>query len=267
VDFSIITPSLNYGRFLGECLASVADQEGVTLEHLVYDAGSTDMSREVASDFPNIVWIEETDSGMSEAINKGFERAQGDWVMWLNADDRLLPGVLGLLLQQLKQSEADVMYGDWNFINSSGEFTRRVKSLKWSALINCHHHCFVASTAAFLRRASIIDQGYRLRNDFRYVMDGEFYARLHAAGKSFVYLPVAVADFRLHSANASQINLAGQSSMDEVLRAERQHVESRAIRRCYGITLFKDPYLNGLVDGLLWIYCKLWKAVKKTLRL
>ena len=44
-------------------------------------------------------------------------------------------------------------------------------------------------------------------------------------------------------------------------RAERQHVESRAIRRAYGITLFKDPYLNGRIDGILWIVAKGWKTV------
>jgi hypothetical protein len=51
--------------------------------------------------------------------------------------------------------------------------------------------------------------------------------------------------------------------MDTILAAERQHVESRAIRRAYGITLFNDPYLNGLIDGILWIAAKGWKFVLK----
>ena len=51
--------------------------------------------------------------------------------------------------------------------------------------------------------------------------------------------------------------------MERILAAERQSIESRAIRRVYGITLFEDPYLNGLVDGMLWIVAKGWKAVKK----
>ena len=79
MDFTIITPSLNYGRFLGDCLESVATQEGVTLEHLVIDGGSTDESEEVAAQFPHAVWTRESDQGMSDAINKGFDRAKGDW--------------------------------------------------------------------------------------------------------------------------------------------------------------------------------------------
>jgi hypothetical protein len=51
--------------------------------------------------------------------------------------------------------------------------------------------------------------------------------------------------------------------MDTILAAEKQHVESRAIRRAYGVTLFDDPYLNGLIDGVLWIIAKVWKLVLK----
>lgn len=174
MDFTIITPNFNYGIFLDDCLRSVADQNSVTFEHLVYDAGSTDMSADVASRFPHVSWISETDGGMSEAINKGFDQAKGDWVMWLNADDRLIPGVLSSLLSYLKSCDDDIVYGKWNFITNDGSFLRHVKSLEWSAFINIHHHCFVASAAAFYRKSSIIDKGFRLREDFHYVMDGEF---------------------------------------------------------------------------------------------
>ena len=51
--------------------------------------------------------------------------------------------------------------------------------------------------------------------------------------------------------------------MKKIWAAERQHMESRAIRRAYGVTLFNDPYLNGLVDGVLWILARVWKQVRK----
>ena len=264
-DFTIITPSLNYGRFLGDCLSSVAEQSGVTFEHLVFDAGSKDESAIVAAGFPNVTWLQEPDRGMSDAINKGFEKASGDWVMWLNADDRLKPSALAEILAFIKNSTADVIYGDWDFINEAGDFQRHVTAPKWSLFVHVHHHCFIGSTAAFYRRKTVIDEGQRLRQDFRYVMDGELYARLDAARKRFEHVPVTVADFRLHGANASQRYLGKSKDMETILAAERQHVESRAIRRVYGITLFQDPYLNGLVDGILWIVAKGWKGVKKCL--
>jgi glycosyltransferase involved in cell wall biosynthesis len=263
MHFTIITPSLDYGRFLGDCLKSVAEQTGVTFEHLVIDGGSTDDSAAVAALFPLAEWTQEPDKGMSDAINKGFERAQGDWVMWLNADDRLKPGALAEILVLLEKSTADVVYGDWDFIDEAGSFLRHVKAPGWSLFVHVHHHCYVGSTAAFYRRATVTGEGHRLREDFRYVMDGEFYARLDAAGKRLEHVPVTVADFRLHGANASQRHLGKTREMAVILAAERQHVESRAIRRAYGITLFKDPYLNGLVDGVLWIAARAWKLCMK----
>lgn len=263
MDFTIITPSMNYGRYLGDCLASVAGQTGVTLEHLVYDAGSTDDSAAVAAGFPHVHWVQEPDKGMSDAINKGFGQARGDWVIWLNADDRLKPGALARILAELKKSDADVVYGDYDFIDSPGNLIRHMKVPRWSAFVHIHHHCYVPSTAAFYRNSTVIAKGYRLREDFRYVMDGEFYARLDSDGKRFKHVPLDVADFRMHGANASQRHLIRTRDMDTILAAERQHVESRAIRRAYGITLSNEPYLAGLIDGVLFLFAQGWKAVLK----
>jgi glycosyltransferase involved in cell wall biosynthesis len=263
MDFTIITPSLNYGHFLDDCLSSVAGQTDVTFEHLVFDAGSTDDSAEVAARFPHVRWMQEPDKGMSDAINKGFERAQGDWVIWLNADDRLKPGALAQMLAALKESSADVVYGDYDFIDESGGLIRRMKVPRWSAFVHIHHHCYVPSTAAFYRNSSIIREGHRLREDFRYVMDGEFYARLDSIGKKFEHVPINAADFRIHGNNASQRHLGKTRDLDAILAAERQHIESRAIRRAYGITLFKDPYLTGLVDGMLFLLSRAFKVILK----
>ena len=263
MDFTIITPSLNYGRFLNDCLASVAEQTGVSLEHLVFDAGSTDESAEVAARFPHVTWIQESDAGMSDAINKGFDRSKGDWVIWLNADDRFKPGALAGMLDVLKRSKADVVYGDYDFIDETGGLIRRMKVPRWSAFVHIYHHCYVPSTAAFYRNSSVIAKGHRLRKDFHYVMDGEFYARLDSLGKRFEHVPIPVADFRMHGGNASQRHLENTRDMDVILAAERQHVESRAIRRAYGVTFFKDPYLVGLIDGVLSVTARGVKAVLK----
>ncbi len=265
MDFTIITPSKDYGRFLADCLASVAAQRDVTLEHLVMDGVSLDGSEQVAAGFPHATWLQEPDKGMSDAINKGFAKATGDWVMWLNADDRLKPGALAEILPLLKKSAADTVYGDWDFTDAEGAFIRSVKCPAWSRFVHVHHHCYIGSTAAFLRRSTVIEKGFRLREDFHYVMDGEFYARLDAAGKTFAHVPVTAADFRLHGGNASMRHLGKTRDMDTLLAAEKQHVESRAIRRAYGFTPFSDPYLNGLSDGILWIVARGWKPVMKAL--
>ena len=91
----------------------------MTVEHLVIDGGSTDDSAAIVARFPHADWSQGKDKGMSDAINKGFDRAQGDWVMWLNADDRLKPGALAAIKQAAQQTSADIIYGDYDFIAGS----------------------------------------------------------------------------------------------------------------------------------------------------
>ncbi|MDB6080649.1 MAG: glycosyltransferase [Akkermansiaceae bacterium] len=264
MDFTIVTPNLNHGRFLAECLESVKEQAGATFEHFIADGGSTDDSAAIAARYPHTRWIPGPDRGMSDGINKGFAQATGDFVMWLNADDRLKPGALRAVKEfAAAHPAADVLYGSFDFVAEDGSFIRRIKMPPWSRFIHVHHSCYVPSTAAFYRRATVTAAGHLLREDFRYVMDGELYARLDAAGLSFAPIPAVLADFRLHGDNASMRHLKASRDLDAILAAERQHIESRAIRRAYGFTPFEDPYLNGLSDGLLWLAAKSLKGFRK----
>lgn len=265
MDLTIITPNLNYGRFLEDCLQSVASQRGVGLEHIVMDGGSEDESEEIVRNYPHATWCQRNDTGMSQAINRGFDQAKGCWVMWLNADDRLKPNVLRSVLDQLEACEEDVGFGDFDFVDERGSFSRSVKLPRWSPFVHVYHHCYVASTAAFYRRRSVIEAGYRLNEELCYVMDGEFYIRLHEEGMRFKHIGLNISDFRLHEGNASMKHLGRPKNFDAALEMERQHVESRAIRRMYGFTLSKDPYLNGMIDGVLWVAAKVWKGVLKSM--
>jgi glycosyltransferase involved in cell wall biosynthesis len=252
MDFTIVTPSYNYGRYINECLQSVAEQEGITFEHLVMDAGSTDDTAEVVVKFPHSGFFQEPDEGMTDGINKGFRRAKGEWVMWLNADDRLLPGALAAVKEFAeKHPDADVIYGCWNFVDEHGTFIRKMTVFPFDRGMIANHGCYIASTATFYRRSTTIDEGHLLNIAFKSVMDGEYFCRLSAAGKRFKYLPVALADFRLHDGSISQRNL-GKEDIDSVLAHQKQLAESRAIRRVYGLKLFKDEMLNAIVEGVIY---------------
>lgn len=91
---SIVTPSLNQGRFLQDCINSVRAQEWPRVEHFIIDGGSVDDTMEVI--WRNDGWLtgylSEPDKGAADAINKGIGRCTGDIVAWLNADDFYLPG-------------------------------------------------------------------------------------------------------------------------------------------------------------------------------
>jgi len=262
MKFTIVTACLNAGRYLREALRSVAEQKGVEVEHLVCDGGSTDDTLAILREFPHAELISSSDRGMSDAINRGFDRATGDWVMWLNADDRLKPGALAAVAGSELEG-ADVVYGSFDFVDAGGRPLRRIRVPSWSRFVTVHHCCYVPSTATFLRRNTVIDAGFRLREDFHCVMDGEFQVRLADAGKAFRVLPLVLADFRLHEANTSMRYLERSRDPAKVLAVEYQHAESRTIRRVYGITLFENPYHNGLADGVLWFVARAWKALLK----
>lgn len=94
--FSVITPSFNQGDFLEETILSVRNQDYPFIEHIVIDGGSTDQSVSILEKHSEKLsyWISEKDKGQSDAINKGLKHATGDYIMWLNSDDVLLPGAL-----------------------------------------------------------------------------------------------------------------------------------------------------------------------------
>lgn len=265
MDFTIVTASYNYGRYIGECLASVASQEGVTLEHLVMDAGSTDETAGVVAGFPHASFFQEPDKGMCDGINKGFARAKGKWVMWLNADDRLKPGALKAV-KEFAESDpaADVIYGAFDFVDAAGKFERRMGLFPFRKWMLAHLGCYIGSTACFLRRGTIIDEGFLLDLEFRICMDGELYARLGAASKRFRYLPSVLADFRRHGGNLSLKNFE-LSGIHRILQIQRQYAEARSIRRFYGITLFRDDMFNEMLDGFLYVLFRTQKVMLKAL--
>ena len=266
MDFTIVTASFNYGRYIGECLRSVATQEGVTFEHLVMDAGSKDDTADVVARFPHATFYQEPDKGMTDGINKGFRRAQGKWVMWLNADDRLKPGALTAVRDFAEiNPQADVLYGGWDYVNAAGLFMRRMPALPFNFRILVQHGCYLGSTACFYRRETTIAEGHLLDEDFGYCMDGEYYARLAHLGKRFVPMPEVLADFRLHGESISQSSL-GKDDMKNLLRYQRQAAEPRALRRMYGIKPFKDENLSLVVDGVLYHVYRLKKGMLRVAR-
>lgn len=267
MKFSIITPSFNQGRFLPDCVESVLAQVDETkevrhpirtdahegtmagakrgslashgqgdsaiappcfeIEHIVADAGSTDDTLEVLKRYPHLKWTSEPDEGMSDGINKGFLQASGDWVMWLNCDDYLLPGALAKVVDFMESHpDADVVHGDCIYVNEDRTPIRRKYDTpvdEWDFLFV---GCCIPSTATFYRR-EIIDAGHLLDVGYRNCMDWEYYLRLSRNGYRFRYLPDALAGFRWHEDSTTQQHW--QRMIDEGLRCQREHISARGL--------------------------------------
>jgi glycosyltransferase involved in cell wall biosynthesis len=180
MDFSIITPSFRNSQWLKLCIQSVADQKGVALEHIVQDAGSDDGTLDWLPWDARVRVFVEQDRGMYDAINRGFRRAQGDLLAYLNCDEQYLPGVLRCVRDFFRQDPGvDVVFGDCIVIDSSGNYLCERR-----ALIPQLWHTRLADSlsfltaGAFLRRSAVERLDLFFDPSFKVVGDAVWALRL-----------------------------------------------------------------------------------------
>jgi len=194
--FSIITPSLNQGAWLGENLRSVREA-GVDVEHLVIDGGSTDGTREILARQDFARWISEPDAGQTDAINKGLRQSTGEILGYLCADDFLEPGALARVHEAFRADEGvQVVYGDAFFLESDSGWKRLKRAGEFS-VPRLRRGNFLLQPAVFWRR-SVYDKFGGLDATLQYCMDHEYWLRI-AAETRWHYLPSPLATCRLHA--------------------------------------------------------------------
>jgi glycosyltransferase involved in cell wall biosynthesis len=178
---SIVTPSLDQGRYVREAVASVQAQTHSPIEHIVIDGGSTDDTLAIL-DETGVHCVSEPDRGQSHALIKGFARARGDIFGWLNADDAYEPQAVAAGVAALQASGAGLVYADVTRIDDDGVNPRRIRSRPefdlWTEL---NLGCGVYSPAVFFTRAAYETVG-GLDEALHMTMDYDLWLRI---GKRF----------------------------------------------------------------------------------
>ena len=197
VDVTVLTPSRNSAAFIDDAIMSVRAQQGVSVQHVVQDGGSTDGTRDVlARHAAYVEWASEPDRGQSDALNKALAKAKGSWVGWLNADEFYLPGGLAKLVIVGERTGADVMYSDCAFVDESGSFNRLLAHYPFSARVLRNYGSCLSSCSAIFRRSALARDPWDV--DIRRVMDWDLYMKLLAAGAGFRHVAYPVGAFRTH---------------------------------------------------------------------
>jgi glycosyltransferase involved in cell wall biosynthesis len=201
---SIVTPSFNQADFIVEALESVRSQNADNYEHLVIDALSTDGTVDLlrkhteTREDKNMFWISERDTGQSDALNKGFQRAKGEIIGWLNSDDRYRPDCFEYVVQAFEENpDVDVFYGDYVMVDAAGKALKIRREIEFSAFVLLYHRVlYIPTTATFFRRR-VFEEGNWLDETLQYAMDLEFFIRLSERGYRFKHIPQLLADFRM----------------------------------------------------------------------
>ncbi len=207
---TVITPSLNKLDYLRRCRASVADQAGVDVEHIVVDGGSTDGTAEWLRAQPGIRWVSEPDQGMYDAINKGLNMAKGDLLAYLNADEQYLPDALESVARFFEQRpEADLVFGDALMIRPDGELLAYRKACPARPAFIAADHLYNLSCAIFFRRR-VVEKGARFDATLRMAGDGDFVVRLLRSGARAAILRRYLAAFTVTGSNLGRGQMAAE---------------------------------------------------------
>ncbi|HLO16403.1 MAG TPA: glycosyltransferase family 2 protein [Anaerolineales bacterium] len=240
---SIITPSYNQASYLEQTIQSVLGQEYPRLEYLVVDGASTDGSVEVIKKYANRLayWVSEKDSGQAEAINKGFARAKGEILAWLNSDDYYLPNTISTVVKCFEENPDVVMvYGDMLAVDGNGQ---TINVLKYKQLSLEDLLCFqiIGQPSVFFRRSAFEKTG-PLDTSFHFMLDHHLWIRLAQQGK-ILHVPQvwSVARYHTEAKNRARAAEFGREAFRVLAWAKAQPglaeaisgVERRALASAY----------------------------------
>lgn len=194
-----MTPSYNQAKYLEQTIQSVLEQNYPRLEYIVIDGGSTDDSEHVIRTYMDQLayWISERDSGQAEAINKGFLRARGEIIAWLNSDDYYLPDTIASVVKIFEANPDVVMvYGDMLAVDEHGQ-TFNVLKYKQLSLQDLLCFQIIGQPSVFFRRA-VLEHAGKLDTTFHFLLDHHLWIRIAQQGR-ILHIPQVWSAARYHA--------------------------------------------------------------------
>jgi glycosyltransferase involved in cell wall biosynthesis len=214
---SVVTPSYNQGHFIEETIRSVLLQGYPDLEYVIIDGGSTDNSQEIIRRYERwlVYWVSEPDHGQTRAINKGWTRATGDILAYLNTDDCYLNGAIATAAQEFcTKPNIGMAYGNAIIVDEAGNKLKTWEAHPFDIKIMLTVGNTVPQPSAFFSRLALNKVG-SLNEEWQLIMDYEFCIRV---GTEFpaVCMPQTLAKFRNHPESKSRLRF--EETTEELIR-------------------------------------------------
>ncbi|MFX0196412.1 MAG: glycosyltransferase family 2 protein [Candidatus Hodarchaeota archaeon] len=248
---SIVTPSYNQGQFIDETIRSVLLQGYPNLEYIIIDGGSTDGSVDIIRKYADRLdyWVSEKDSGPAQAINKGFARAEGKILAWLNSDDFLLPGAIGRIAEIHKNNPSAVAWvGGCYRINTTGRILSAVipQGLNRDCLADWGNGGFFYQPSCFFTAQAWHKVG-PLDENLHFVFDLDLWLRLSTMG-IFASTAEIISAAIIHKDAKTQAHRLEMHA--ETIAVQVKHgYQKAAIKRL--VLLLEGPSLNSRIREIL----------------
>ena len=185
---SIITPSFNQAKYLTAAYHSVVSQTYPNIEYFIVDGGSTDGSVEMIRSWAEAKnsrlkwWVSEKDKGQADAINKGFSRASGEIVAWLNSDDIYMKGAVEKAVGIFKENpDVGLIYSDVFSIDAESKLINVMRYGDWD-LRDLMEFNIIGQPGVFMRKQALEDAGY-LDPEYNYLLDHHLWLRIASNNK------------------------------------------------------------------------------------
>ncbi|MBE0427874.1 MAG: glycosyltransferase [Nitrospirae bacterium] len=247
-NITIVTPSYNQGQFIEETILSVKNQEYPYIEHIIIDGGSIDETLDVLKKYEQLIWVSEPDKGQSDAINKGFQKAKGDWLCWVNSDDLLLPGALEKVAKVFnKNPDVDIITGNVIYINENDFIVRcvRVPSMRW--FFYRRSVGYFTAPAVFFKK-ELYEKVGGLDINLHYSMDIDLWHKFRLAVAKIYHIKEYLGAFRVHSSSKTGPRMTGAKKYFE-------HPETTLIRKRF------IPHVSKVTVTLFRFFYKVWQVV------
>jgi len=218
LSVSVVTPSYNQSAFIRDTIKSIRRQTYADITHIVVDGDSDDGTIAILEEYDCLQWTSEPDRGQTHAINKGFERADGDVVGWLNSDDLYVyRDTVAHAVEAFETTGADIVFGHAITIGPDNELSR-VHYIPEFSRSKLRRHCYIMQPSILFRRRVVEENG--LNEDRNYSMDYEFWLDL-ADQYDWHHLDRVVAADRNHPARKIISDSSASRADTQALRAER----------------------------------------------